>query len=231
MATRSKSSKRSSTSSSKRASRKESPDANELLLLELQEIYSAENQLARMLPRVIKASESEKLQQMLEQRQQQGDRLIQSLEAAFDEMESSPGRKKNVAAEGLINDMREHIQEIEQGPALDAVLIAAIQKTEHYCIAAWGTSRALAQAVGQETVVDVMLRELKEGKTLDEQLTELAEQEITPQLLSEEMDEEQGEEEADADAELEAGEEDEEEEGSGRRGSKRGSGSERRAPH
>jgi ferritin-like metal-binding protein YciE len=229
MATKTKSSKRSNKSSTKRAARKESPDATELLQLELQEIHSAENQLTRILPRVIKAAESEKLQQMLEERVQQGERLIESLETVFDEMESSPGRKKNVAVEGLINDMREHIQEIEQGPALDAVLIAAIQKTEHYCIAAWGTARSLAHAVGQETTVDAMERALEEGKTMDQQLTELAEQEITPQLLSEASDEE-GEEEADA--ELEAGEEeDEEETGGGRKGSRRSGGSERRAPH
>lgn len=230
MATKSRSSKRAK-SSSRRAARKESPDATQLLTLELQEIHSAENQLARMLPRVIKAAESETLQQMLEQRMQQGERLIESLEAVFDEMESSPGRKKNVVAEGLINDMREHIQEIEQGPALDAVLIAAIQKTEHYCIAAWGTSRSLAQAVGQETTVDAMQRALDEGKTMDEQLTELAEGEITPQLLTEEMGEEEGEE---SDAEMAAGEEEEEEEeegAGGRKGSRRGPGSERRAPH
>lgn len=226
MATKSKSSKRSSKSSSKRVARKESPDATELLQLELQEIHSAENQLTRILPRIAKAAESEKLQQMLEERLQQGERLIQELETVFDEMESSPGRKKNVAAEGLINDIREHIQEIEQGPALDAVLIAAIQKTEHYCIAAWGTARALAQAVGQETTVEAMERALKEGKAMDEQLTELAEQEITPQLLSEESDEEEGEEETDA--ELQAGEE--EEEATGRNGSRRSGGSERRAP-
>jgi ferritin-like metal-binding protein YciE len=229
MASKSKSSKRSNKSSSKRA-RKESPDATELLLLELQEIHNAENQLSRMLPRIIKAADSEKLQQMLEERQQQGERLIQELETVFDEMEESPGRKKNVAAEGLLNDIREHIQEIERGPALDAVLIAAIQKTEHYCIAAWGTARSLAQAVGEETTVQAMERALEEGKTMDERLTELAEQEITPQLLAEEESEEEAEEEADA--EMEAGEEDEdeEEEGGGRR-SRRGSGSERRAPH
>lgn len=229
MASKSKSSKRSKQSSSKRA-RKESPDATELLLLELQEIHSAENQLSRMLPRIMKAAESEKLQQMLEERQQQGERLIQELESVFDEMEESPGRKKNVAAEGLINDMREHVQEIEQGPALDAVLIAAIQKTEHYCIAAWGTARSLAQAVGEETAVKSMERALEEGKTLDEQLTELAEQEITPQLLATEEAEEQDEEEAGE--EMEAGEEeDEEEEGGGRKRSRRSGGSERRAPH
>jgi ferritin-like metal-binding protein YciE len=228
MASKSKSSKRSNKSSSKRA-RKESPAATELLLLELQEIHSAENQLSRMLPRMIKAAESEKLQQMFEERQQQGERLIQELESVFDEMEESPGRKKNVAAEGLINDIREHIQEIEPGPALDAVLIAAIQKTEHYCIAAWGTARSIAQALGEETTVKSMERSLKEGKTLDEQLTQLAEQEITPQLLAEEGAEEQDEEEADA--EMEAGEEEEEEEGGGRKRSRRSGGSERRAPH
>lgn len=229
MASKSKSSKRSNQSSSKRA-RKESPNATELLLLELQEIHSAENQLSRMLPRIIKAAESEKLQQMLEERQQQGERLIQELESVFDEMEESPGRKKNVAAEGLINDIREHVQEIEQGPALDAVLIAAIQKTEHYCIAAWGTARSLAQAVGEETTVEAMERALGEGKTMDEQLTQLAEQEITPQLLAEEEAEEEDEDEASE--QMEAGEEeDEEEQGGGRKGSRRSGGSERRAPH
>jgi ferritin-like metal-binding protein YciE len=225
MATKSKSSKASGKSSSKRT-RKESPDCNELLLLELQEIHSAENQLLRVLPRVVKAAQAEKLQQMLERRMQEGEQIIQALETVFDELEQSPGRKKNVAAEGLINDIREHMQEIEAGPALDAVLIAAMQKTEHYCIAAWGTARALAQAVGQKTTVKAMERALKEGKSLDEQLTQLAEQEITPQLLSDETGED-----AAADAELEADEEDDEEESGSRGGSRRGSGSERRAPN
>ena len=99
-------------------------------------------------------------------------------------MDGSPGRKKNVAAEGLINDAREHVQEIEAGPALDAVLIGAMQKTEHYCIAAWGTAKALAQAVGQKTATRAMERALKEGGPFDEQLTKLAEEEITPALLA-----------------------------------------------
>jgi ferritin-like metal-binding protein YciE len=173
-----------SKSGSRSRKQKQSPDGNELLVLELQEIHSAENQLARNLPRLMKAVESDKLQQSLEKRQQQGERLIQEIETAFDELEESPGRKKNVAAEGLINDLREHVQEIEAGPALDAVLIAGIQKTEHYCIAAWGTARSLAQAAGQKTVVRSMEKALEEGKALDEQLTQLAEQEITPSLMS-----------------------------------------------
>jgi ferritin-like metal-binding protein YciE len=170
--------------SSRKAARKESPDGTELLVLELQEIHSAESQLMRALPRMAKAVESQKLQQMLATRQQQGERLIEEIEAALEEMAESPSRKRNVAAEGLINDMKEHVQEIEAGPALDAVLIAAIQKTEHYCIAAWGTARSMAQALDQRTVVKSMERALKEGKQLDEDLTELAEGEVNPALLS-----------------------------------------------
>ena len=154
--------------------------------MELQQIHSAENQLSRILPRLSKAVESEKLRELLDERLDQGERILKEVESALDEVEASPGRRKNVAAEGLINDVREHIQEIESGPALDAVLIAGLQKTEHYCIAAWGTARSLAQATGQNEGIKVMERALKEGKELDQQLTELAEQEVTPKLLPEE---------------------------------------------
>jgi ferritin-like metal-binding protein YciE len=182
-------------SKSNRSSRKEVPDGTELLVLELQEIHNAESQLARVLPRVAKVVESEKLRQFVELRLEQGERLIGELDAALEELDDSPGRKKNVAAEGLISDMREHIQEIAQGASLDAVLIGAIQKTEHYCVAAWGTAKALGQAMEQKTVVRSMERALKEGKSLDEELTQLAETEVTPALLSQSA----GEEDADAD--------------------------------
>jgi ferritin-like metal-binding protein YciE len=172
-------------SKSSRQSKQQSPDCTELVVLELQEIHSAETQLARVLPRRAKAAQSKKLQQMVEQRQEEGERILQELDAALDEMKESPGRRKNVAAEGLINDAREHVQEMQSGPALDTVLIGALQKTEHYCIAAWGTARSLAQAVGQKTVVRAMERALKAGNAFDEQLTQLAEKEITPALLSE----------------------------------------------
>jgi ferritin-like metal-binding protein YciE len=163
---------------------KQSPDATELLVLELQEIHSAESQLSRVLPRLAKALESEELGRLMDERLAEGERIIKEIEAVFEEMDESPGRKKNVAAEGLINDAREHVQEIEAGPALDAVLIGAIQKTEHYCIAAWGTAKALAEAVGQKTAVRVMERALKEGAPFDERLTKLAAEEITPALLA-----------------------------------------------
>jgi len=175
----------------------ESLDANDLLIMELQEIHSAETQLARQLPRLGKAVESATLRGMLEERLEEGERIITEIESALEEIDASPGRRKNVAAEGLINDAREHVQEIERGPALDCVLIAAIQKTEHYCIAAWGTARALAQALDEETAAEAMERALKEGRQYDERLTKLAEKEVTPALLSQEEDAAEIEEEED----------------------------------
>ncbi len=163
---------------------KQTLSGSELIVLELQEIHSAESQLARVLPRLAKAVESDTLREMIEERLVEGETLIADVESALEELEASPGRKKNVAAEGLINDAREHVQEIAAGPALDAVLIGAIQKTEHYCIAAWGTVRALAQANGLKDAVKAMERALKEGKAYDERLTQLAEKEVTPALLA-----------------------------------------------
>ena len=121
---------------------------------------------------------------MLEQRLAQGEKILEDVDSALEELDMSPGRKKNVAAEGLVSDMREHIQEIEAGPALDAVVIGGIQKTEHYCIAAWGTAKALAEATGQTTVVRAMERALKEGKQVDEELTQLAEKEVNPAVVA-----------------------------------------------
>jgi ferritin-like metal-binding protein YciE len=184
---------------------KESLDANALLVLELQQIHNAETQLSRQLPRLSKAVQSDTLREMLDRRLEEGEQIIQDLESALDELEESPGRRRNVAAEGLINDAREHVQEIERGPALDCALIAAVQKTEHYCIAAWGTAKALAEAVELKAAATAMGRALKEGKQYDEKLTQLAEQEVTPALLSQHSESADDDEESETDADRSGG--------------------------
>jgi ferritin-like metal-binding protein YciE len=166
------------------SSKKESPYLQEILVTELQEIHSAEKQLARLIPRLAKAADNETLQECIEERLEEGEQILADVESALEELEATPGRKKNVAAEGLVNDMKEHVQELQQGPALDTVLIGALQKTEHYCMAAWGTVKALAQATGQQDLVGAMERALEEGSAYDERLTQLAESEITPELQS-----------------------------------------------
>jgi ferritin-like metal-binding protein YciE len=165
-------------------SRTESPDGKQLLILELQEIHSAESQLSRVLPRLAKSAMSDALRSRLDERLAQGERVLKEVDDALVALDDSPGRRKNVAAEGLINDAREHVQEIESGPALDAALIGAIQKTEHYCIASWGTVKALADVLGEKNAARSMERALKEGKAFDEQLTVLAEKEVIPALLA-----------------------------------------------
>lgn len=185
--TRAKAAKRANSGSRGRTmatrGRKAAPEPQEMLLTELREIYSAENQLIKIMPRLAKAIDSEALHEALNRRLEQAEELVTELENAFEEMGASPGRVKNVAAEGLLRDAMKHIREIPRGPALDAALIGAVQKLEHYCIAAWGTSRAFANALGESTASRLMERVLGEGKDLDSELTELAEEEINPAML------------------------------------------------
>lgn len=182
---------------STRQRQKHSPGGSELLMMELQQIHNAENQLARALPRFAKVVESNTLRKVMQERLEQSERLLEQVDTALEDLDGAlPGRKgkgkKNVAAEGLIDDAREHAQRLQPGPALDAALTAGIQKTEHYCIASWGTAKSLAQAMGQKRTVRAMDRALKEGKALDQQLTKLAERELTPAILSEESDKPRG---------------------------------------
>src|SRR5215218_8248247 len=154
----------------------------DLLTTELKEIYSAERQLTRVLPKLQKRVASERLREMLNKRRDQGTALIEQLDQIFEEMEVSKGRHKNVAAEGLLEDMNQHIEEIEE-KLLDPVLLASLQKVEHYCIAAWGTAASMGRLMGQQTVVKSMEKVLEEGKQFDNELTELAEQEVNSAML------------------------------------------------
>jgi ferritin-like metal-binding protein YciE len=162
----------------------------DLLTQEIKEIHSAERQLSRALPKLGKAAGSEKLREMLQRRREQGAILIEALDDALEEMEVSKARVKNVAVEGLIEDANQHVEEIDDKKILDAALIGAVQKIEHYCIAAWGTTRSMGQLFGQQKVVEAMERALEEGKRYDEEMTELAESEVNPAMLESEEEEE-----------------------------------------
>jgi ferritin-like metal-binding protein YciE len=163
----------------------------DLLTTELKEIYSAERQLTRALPKLQKQIASERLREMLNKRRNQGTALIEQLDEIFEEMEVSKGRVKNVAAEGLLEDMNQHVEEIKEEKLLDPVLLASLQKVEHYCIAAWGTAASMGRLMGQQAVVETMEKVLEEGKQFDNDLTELAEQEVNPAMLDGGEDQEQ----------------------------------------
>jgi ferritin-like metal-binding protein YciE len=166
----------------------------DLLTLELKEIHSAERQLSRALPRIARNASSQRLREMLEQRREQGAQLIEAIDEALEEIGTTRARKKNVAIEGLIEDVNQHADEIQDERMLQAAVLASVQKIEHYCIAAWGTAKSLGKLLGQQKVVEVMERALEEGKQFDKEMTQLAEEEINVAMLSEEETEEEEEE-------------------------------------
>jgi ferritin-like metal-binding protein YciE len=160
--------------------------ADDILQAELKEIYSAERQLARALPKLMKQVSSDRVRQMLDQRREQAANLIEQLDEAFDEMNISKGRHKNVAAEGLIEDANQHIEQIEDERFLDPLLIAAMQKIEHYCIAAWGTVASMGRLLEEDKIIQTMERVLEEGRRFDQEMTRIAEEEVNPKMLDDE---------------------------------------------
>lgn len=185
----------------------------DLLTQELKEIYSAERQLSRAIPKLAKTVQSQRLREMLERRREQGGTLIEAIDEALEEIGTTKSRPKNPAMEGLLEDVNEHVDEIKDEAMLDAALLASIQKIEHYCIAAWGTAKSMGNLLGQEKVVEAMERALEEGKRYDEEMTQLAEAEVNQAMLGEE-DKVAGEQETK--------EEEEEEEGGEEEGGKEG---------
>ena len=151
--------------------------ADDIFTTELKEIYSAERQLTRTLPKLAKRVQTPQLKECLETRRQQGETLLEELDQVLEEMDVPKSRPKNVAAEGLIEDINQHMEEIQDEKLMEPVLIAGLQKVEHYCIAAWGTARSMGRLLGEERVIQTMERVLDEGRDLDEQLTRLAEDE------------------------------------------------------
>ena len=157
----------------------------DLLTQELKEIYSAERQLSRAIPKLAKTVKSQSLREMLERRREQGGTLIEAIDEALEEIGTTKSRPKNPAMEGLLEDVNEHVDEIKDEAMLDAALLASIQKIEHYCIAAWGTAKSMGNLLGQEKVVEAMERALEEGKRYDEEMTQLAETEVNQAMLGE----------------------------------------------
>ncbi len=159
--------------------------ARDILVTELKEIHSAERQMSRATPKLMKRIQSEPMKQKLQERLDQGATIIETLDDIFEKMEVTKARPKNVAAEGLIEDLNQLMEQIEDPKLLEPLLLAGVQKIEHYCIAAWGTAASLGRLLEERQVVQLMERVLGEGKRYDQELTELAEGELNPAMLQE----------------------------------------------
>ncbi len=146
----------------------------ELYLDELKDLYNAENQLVKALPKMAKAATSEELREGFEEHLEQTKEHVQRLEEIFKALEESPKGKKCVGMAGLIKEGPEIMQEDFEDAVIDAGLIGAAQRVEHYAIAAYGTVVAFANLLGETEQASLLKETLGEEKETDEKLTELA---------------------------------------------------------
>ena len=148
----------------------------ELYVDELKDIYSAETQLVKALPKMAQAASSEELRQGFEQHLEQTKGHVQRLEKIFEALGESPKGKKCKGMEGLVEEGEEAIGEDFEDSVMDAALIGAAQRVEHYEIAAYGTVCAFAEELGETEQASLLTETLEEEKETDEKLTELAQQ-------------------------------------------------------
>jgi ferritin-like metal-binding protein YciE len=146
----------------------------ELYIDELKDLYSAENQLVKALPKMAKASTSDDLRSGFEEHLEQTKTHVQRLETIFEKLGESPKGKKCKGMEGLIAEGAEAIEEYE-AELLDAALIGAAQRVEHYEMAGYGTVIAFAEELGESDHVSILNETLEEEKETDEKLSDLAE--------------------------------------------------------
>lgn len=146
----------------------------DLLIEELKDLYSAENQLVKALPKMAKAAASEELKEAFTTHLRETEKHVQRLEEVMKRLDESPRGKKCMAMEGLIEEGKETIDEDASDGMKDLALITAAQKVEHYEIAGYGCARTLAELAGEERIAKTLQQTLdEEGKT-DKLLTEIA---------------------------------------------------------
>jgi ferritin-like metal-binding protein YciE len=143
---------------------------------ELRDIYNAEKQLTKALPKMAKAASSANLREGFVEHLEQTKGQVERLEQIFDALGERSGGKKCAGMEGLIEEGSEVIEDDFEGSVKDAALIGAAQRVEHYEIAAYGTVIAFAELLGETEHVSLLQQTLEEEKQTDERLTELAQE-------------------------------------------------------
>ncbi len=147
----------------------------DLFVDELKDLYNAEQQLTRALPKMAKAASTPELKKAFESHLEETKQQVQRLEQVFEEIGTPAKGKTCQAMKGLIEEGSELLGEGMENEVLDAGLIGAAQRVEHYEIAAYGTARTMAEALGHKKAVKLLDQTLKEEKAADEKLTRIAE--------------------------------------------------------
>ena len=153
----------------------------DILVDELKDLYSAENQLLKALASMAKGVDSEDLRSIFEEHLKQTHKHVERLEAIFQKLDINPKGKKCVGMEGLIEEGKEFLTARGESEPLEAGVIGAAQRLEHYEIAAYGTARAHARQLGFTQIADLLDQTLTEEKQANDKLTSIAENKINVQ--------------------------------------------------
>ena len=153
----------------------------DLYVEELKDLYSAENQLLKALPRLARKASSPDLKAAFEEHLGQTEGQVNRLEKIFKRLGEKPTGKTCKAMKGLVEEGKEIIEEDGDDSVLDAALIGAAQKVEHYEIASYGTARTFASMLGEEDAMELLQETLDEEAATDKKLTALAESLVNPE--------------------------------------------------
>ncbi len=146
----------------------------DLFVEDLKDLYSAENQLIKALPKMAKAANAPELKQAFQTHLKETEGHVKRLEKIMQELDESPKGKKCKAMEGLIEEGKELMEEDAEPEVMDAGLIGAAQKVEHYEIAGYGTVRTYAEMLGNDQAARLLQQTLDEEGMTDKKLNALA---------------------------------------------------------
>jgi ferritin-like metal-binding protein YciE len=150
----------------------------DLFLNELRDMYHAEKQLVRALPRMAKAADSDELRQAIEKHLGETEEQVQRLERVFKSLGQPARGKRCQGMEGIVEEGKEILEEEGQEPVIDAAIISAAQKVEHYEIASYGCLITYADLLGEGEASRLLKQNLAEEEATDKALTQLAERSI-----------------------------------------------------
>ena len=145
-----------------------------LFIDELRDLYDAENRLVKALPKMAKAADSEELRSGFEEHLEQTKGHVERLKEVLASLGEKANGKKCAGIMGIIDEGAEMMEEDFEGAVMDAALISAGQRAEHYEIAAYGCVHSWAQTLGEDDAAEILAKTLEEEKKTDEKLTELA---------------------------------------------------------
>jgi ferritin-like metal-binding protein YciE len=158
---------------------------HEVLTDYIRDLYNAENQLVKALPKMAKAATTPELRAAFEEHLAQTEQQVERLERICEDLGIKPKGKTCHGMKGLIEEGKEVLSSTGDPASKDAALIGAAQKVEHYEIAAYGTARTFANVLGEQTAADLLQQTLDEEKAADEKLTALAQSGLNEEAADE----------------------------------------------